>query len=73
MSTHRSAAWCSAPGCCGNLVDPSRFLSYASRDSRESIEKFRARPDFGPMIEGMRRHLDDMQISTLALVLGEDP
>lgn len=47
------------------------YLSYAVWESREAIEEFRARPDFQAMITRMKEHLDDMQISTLELVLGQ--
>ena len=43
--------------------------SYAVRESREAIDEFRSRPDFPAMIARMKEHLDDMQISTLELVL----
>jgi quinol monooxygenase YgiN len=53
-----------------DLTDPHLYLSYAVWDSREAIDEFRSRPDFAAMIERMRGHLDDMQISTLRLVVG---
>jgi heme-degrading monooxygenase HmoA len=53
-----------------DLNDPHLYLSYAVWDSREAIDAFRSRPDFAVMIERMREHLDDMQISTLTLVVG---
>jgi len=51
-----------------DLNDPHLYLSYAVWDS--AIDEFRSRPDFTAMIERMRAHLDDMQISTLTLVVG---
>jgi quinol monooxygenase YgiN len=51
-----------------DLNAPGSYLSYAVWESREAIEAFRARPDFPAMIERMREHLDDMQISTLELL-----
>jgi heme-degrading monooxygenase HmoA len=53
-----------------DLQDPHLYLSYAVWESREAIDEFRSRPDFAAMIERMREHLDDMQISTLTLVVG---
>jgi heme-degrading monooxygenase HmoA len=53
-----------------DLQDPHLYLSYAVWDSREAIDEFRSRPDFAAMIDRMREHLDDMQISTLTLVVG---
>lgn len=41
-------------------------------ESREAIYEFKARPDFSAMIARMKEHLDDMQISTLELVLGQE-
>jgi heme-degrading monooxygenase HmoA len=55
-----------------DLSDRHLFLSYAVWDSREAIHQFRSRPDFPEMIARMREHLDDMQISTLVLVVGVD-
>jgi heme-degrading monooxygenase HmoA len=54
-----------------DLSQPRSYLSYAVWESREAIEEFRSRPDFPPMIARMKEHLDDMQISTLELVLGQ--
>jgi quinol monooxygenase YgiN len=53
-----------------DLQDPHLYLSYAVWESREAIDEFRSRPDFAAMIERMREHLDDMEISTLTLVVG---
>jgi len=55
-----------------DLRQPGSYLSYAVWESREAIEEFRSRPDFPAMIARMKEHLDDMQISTLELVLGEE-
>ncbi|WP_083266435.1 antibiotic biosynthesis monooxygenase family protein [Arthrobacter sp. U41] len=55
-----------------DLNQPSSYLSYAVWESREAIEEFRSRPDFQAMIARMKEHLDDMQISTLELVLGQE-
>ena len=54
-----------------DLSQPRSYLSYAVWESREAIDEFRARPDFPAMIARMKQHLDDMQISTLELVLGQ--
>ena len=54
-----------------DLGHPRSYLSYAVWESREAIDEFRARPDFPAMIARMKEHLDDMQISTLELVLGQ--
>ncbi|MDQ0673645.1 quinol monooxygenase YgiN [Pseudarthrobacter siccitolerans] len=55
-----------------DLKQPGSYLSYAVWESREAIDEFRSRPDFPAMIARMQEHLDDMQISTLELVLGEE-
>lgn len=55
-----------------DLSEPRSYLSYAVWESREAIEEFRSRPDFPAMIARMKVHLDDMQISTLELVLGQE-
>ena len=54
-----------------DLGQPGSYLSYAVWESREAIDEFRARTDFAAMIARMKEHLDDMQISTLELVLGQ--
>jgi quinol monooxygenase YgiN len=54
-----------------DLSQPGSYLSYAVWESREAIEEFRSRPDFPAMIARIKEHLDDMQISTLELVLGQ--
>ncbi|MEO8282591.1 MAG: antibiotic biosynthesis monooxygenase family protein [Pseudarthrobacter sp.] len=54
-----------------DLAQPRSYLSYAVWESREAIDQFRSRPDFPAMIARMKEHLDDMQISTLELVLGQ--
>jgi heme-degrading monooxygenase HmoA len=54
-----------------DLSQPGSYLSYAVWESREAIDEFRTRPDFPSMIARMKEHLDDMQISTLELVLGD--
>lgn len=43
---------------------PGHFLSFAEWESREAIERFRARPDFGPVISAIREHAE-FQIYTL--------
>ncbi|WP_454698320.1 antibiotic biosynthesis monooxygenase family protein [Arthrobacter humicola] len=55
-----------------DLNQPRSYLSYAVWESREAIEEFRSRPDFQAMIARMKEHLDDMQISTLELVRGQE-
>lgn len=54
-----------------DLGQPRSYLSYAVWESRDAIEEFRSRTDFPAMIARMKEHLDDMQISTLELVLGQ--
>lgn len=55
-----------------DLGHPGSYLSYAVWESREAIDEFRSRPDFTAVIARLKEHLDDMQISTLELVIGED-
>ncbi|HEU5318100.1 MAG TPA: antibiotic biosynthesis monooxygenase [Chloroflexota bacterium] len=52
------------PRLLGDLGRPGRFLSFAEWESREAIERFRARPDFARVMSAIREH-EEFTIHTL--------
>jgi heme-degrading monooxygenase HmoA len=52
-----------------DLKTEGRFVSFAEWESLEAIDAFRARPDWGRMVEAMRQHLASSNIFTLERVI----